>query len=166
MRQGALQLVQFGRNDDLAVAGAPVAGEVIMVINLGRVKVAGRFDVGDDGGGVIAAGVQLLDEGQCCQLLAVAVRINGRAVLRAYIMTLPVWRGGVVRQEEYLQQGGIADGVGLVVQLDGFGVAAVATAHAFVVRVGQVAIYIAGYHGGDALQLAEHGFGAPETSAC
>lgn len=80
-----------------------MGGEVVGMVSLGRPELYGGGDLGDDGVIEDPAGRQFGEEGAGLGFLFRRVIEDGRPVLRAGVVALPVEGGGVVYGEEDLE---------------------------------------------------------------
>ena len=136
------------------------------MIPLGFVERLQRLERGDDRGVERVRAVQLGDVrlGHAA-LLRRAVE-DGRPILPAHVVTLPVQLGGIVRdREEHLQDAPERDPRRVVAHLDDLGMVGRTAAHRLVVGRGGGAAGIARAHAQHAVERQEHGFGTPEAAA-
>ena len=92
------------------------------------------------------------------------VKEDHRAVLRAYIRTLPVRRGWIVIFPEHAQQVLVGNFGRIEFHLHHFRVAGVVRANVLIGGLGERSSHIADGSGGYAFDLAECSFHAPKTS--
>src|SRR4030095_2556233 len=97
------QLLQLGRDDSQAVGVLlAFAGPIILVIILRRIPFGLGLDGGDDR--LVLFLLRPFDGGARLGFLALVLREDGRAILRADVAALPVELGRVVRREENIEQ--------------------------------------------------------------
>ncbi len=138
----------------------------VLVIGLGRVEAREGIDAGGDRRGVGVGGVELGDVGLCDTRLVWRGGKDFRAVLRAAVGALGIMHRGVQGYaEEDLQDLSVADLLGVVGDLDGFGVAGVAGADGVVIGGVRLAAAVAGQHALDATYVFEDALDAPEATA-
>ncbi len=159
------ELGHLGRDDELAVALARVAREVLLVVILGGEEGLEGQHLGDDRVRPEAFIRKFVDDGIGGGGLFGQGGEDGGAVLRAHVAALAVEGGGVVDGEEDVQDIGVGDLRGVEGDAHHLGVPGVPGAHLLVGGVGGVAAGIAGDDIGDASHLVEDGFEAPETAA-
>lgn len=162
---GNFDFLEFGGDDGLAVGGPGVVGEVVLVVVFGFVKGACFFELGDDGVAENVVLGELVHEGPGGLFFFFVVVEDDGAVLGAHVRALSVEGGGVVDGEKDLQEILVADEVGIVGDLNDFGVAGTSAGHFAVGGVGGVAALVAGHHVGDAFEFFEEGFEAPEAAS-
>ena len=138
--------------------------EIILVIVLRRIEFRKSGYFGYDRFVVGLVFVQLLlIVLRLLPLLFIMVKDHA-AVLRAYIISLPVEAGGIMHFPEYFQQFVIADGLGVINDLETFRMARRPAAHLFIRRIGDLSSGIAGYDFNYSLQFLENRFRTPEAS--
>ena len=89
---------------------------------------------------------------------------DGRAVLRAGVVALPVERRGVMNGEESREQCLKIDDSRVKLDLYHFGVSAGTAAHRLVSRLRTLSAHVAWQHRNDAGQLFECGFSTPKAT--
>src|ERR1041385_6077558 len=159
-----------GRAGDAGAAQAAVAprflGQVLLVVVLREVELAGGHDLGRDRA-VAGAGERGL-VGVARLLgrppLLVGADADHRAVLRAHVVALAHALRGVVLLPERLEQVAVGDAAGVVDHAHGLGVAGAARAHFLVRGVGRGASLVADGGGEHAIALPELALGAPEAA--
>src|SRR6476661_9376231 len=165
-RERLPELGDLGRGHRHAVALGRVLREKVLVVRLGREVAAQRLHLGDDG--LAAVGLvlaQLPHDGLGLALLLVVAVVDPAAVLRADVVALAVQRGGVVHDEEDLQDLPRADLRRVVGELHHLVVAGAAGAHLLVAGVVERAVGIARLDVGHSAHVHVDGFGAPEAAA-
>ena len=158
---GLARFLEEGTRHVAVAAGMHI--EIVLVIVLGGIEVAERFDLDghrfSDGGGELGflghehrtqVGIGVVDAG---------------AILRPHVTTLTVHAGRVDGTEEELHEEREGEAFGIVFHLDGLGKPGVVAAHLFVGGVFRVAVGIA--HAGveHAVDLFEEMLGAPEAAS-
>lgn len=137
---------------------------IVFVIALRRPEFLQRHDLGHDGRGEFAVGLELLDGLLGRGLLPfIGVEDDG-AVLRPDVVALAVRGGRVVGLEKDVEQARERQGGRVELDLRGLGVAGRAGRDLVVGRVGHVASGVPRSHGLHAGQHLEHGFRAPEAA--
>ena len=116
-------LVEFRWDVERAVRLVRVALVVVLVFGLGLVEAGQRLDLGDDLVVVDALIFEFLDKRLGFFLLGVGVGKDRRPVLAADIRSLAVELGRIVDRKQDFKQVSVADLVGIVLDLDDFGVA-------------------------------------------
>ena len=91
--------------------------------------------------------------------------VDAAAVLRAAVRALAVAAGGVVHGKEDLQDLLQRDHLRVERHPHHLGIAGIATAEAFVIHRGGVAVGIAAFHGEHPAHIEKDGLGAPEAAA-
>lgn len=152
---------EFRGNHDRAVTAGRLFGEIILMLRFGWIVVDEWCDFSDDriipvSLGTVAGG---FEEG----LLCVGLIQHARTVLRANISTLAVEGGGVMDEEENIDQCLRWQDRLVELHLHNLGVAGSATCHPVIIREA-TAIGVATFNQFDATKLSKDGVGTPEAA--
>ena len=139
--------------------------EVALVVVLRRPEDGSFVDFSDDGAVEGFCSGEFGDKRFSFVFLSRAVPENGRAILRAGVVSLTVQGRRVVQREEDFEQFAVTDFVGVKMELYNFGVAGLAGADLLVGGVFNCAAHIAGDGGFNAFKAVIGRFQAPETAA-
>jgi len=162
--EGFAEFLVFGDADVLDVWVVRVVFDIVLVVGFCGVEVFEGFHFGDDLSGEFVGGGEFGDLVVNDLFFAgVAIEDDG-AVLGADVISLAVELSGVDAGEEGLDEGGEGYFGGVIIYLDGFGVAGSAGLHLLVVRVQVVAAGIARYDVSDAGEAFEDDLGVPEAA--
>ncbi len=159
------RLGHLGRDYSHAIRLMRIVGEIILMHGFSFVERGYRRNLGHDGIRPHLLGLQLCDVRARNRILLVIMRENHRTVLRAFVITLPVERGGVMDHEKYVEQVAERDLGWIEGDLHNLGVAGDTGAHLFIRRVGACAAGIAGDNGVHTAQLAVNRVETPEAAA-
>src|SRR5437870_856462 len=135
------------------------------MVFLRRIKRFRRRDLGRDRFLKLAGLAEAPDYAFGGFLLGFAGREDGRSILSADVIVLPVQRGGIVHAEKIIQESLVAEPGGIEYGLNGLGVARAAGANLFVswIRSGAAAVTDRGFdHAGNFTNDFLH---APKTTA-
>src|SRR5262245_23258560 len=102
-------LANFGDRNGLNIRLIGIETGVILVVVLGRIKLAQRFERGDDRTRKGPLFVQCENLRFCDPLFVLVGEKNGGAVLRSNVVPLAIELCGIVGVEEHAEQGLVAD---------------------------------------------------------
>src|SRR5579863_7387826 len=138
--------------------------QILLVVFLGAPKGRSSDDLRRDRFREPFLSSEALDRGFCSGFLFRRVIENDAPILCAPVRTLAVQLRWVVEREKGIEKLFVGDPGGIVVDLDGFGMAGAVGADVLVGRVGHCAALVSDGGGGDSGKLRETGFDTPETS--
>ena len=157
------KLGQLGLNHSLAVALPWMARIVIMMLRLSRPEGLCPQQACDD-----RATQCFLDFSQDSErnfTLRFVLTKDGGSVLSADVSTLPVQAGGVMRGEEDLQYGGVADDLGVELHLHYFYMPGLTRANGLIIRMIDMPPGVARHYRFHTAHVSVDRFSAPETAA-
>ena len=160
-----VQLIELGRDRDLAIRLIGVVGVVFLMVILGGVELGQGLQGGDDGVSEHLGLVQFLDENRSFLLLPLVGVENRRAILRAHVAALAIECGGVVGGKEDRHQVAKGNLRRIEFDFDDLGVAGYPHADLLISGVLRPAAGVAGDNGDNPAQLVEHRLRAPEAAA-
>jgi hypothetical protein len=157
------QFGELGVDDHLAIGLVGVVAVIILLFGFGFVEMLKRDELGDNG---IGPEFGDLGHGAFGDLLLLGAGIkDDRAVVGANVIALAVEGGGVVDGPKNVEDVGVGNNGGVVLDAHGFGMAGGAARDLLVGGVGDVTASITGRYSRDALNLLVGGLQAPKTSS-